>query len=220
MELVRSRRRSLELRVFPDGRVQVRAPLRAPQRDIHDFVESRQDWLASTLDKMSSRPAPPTLDYRDGEQHLLLGSRIPLQVTLSPRKSVALTANGIAIQSPETEGQAVAQLLERFYRAQAKSLFEELVDRHFPYFAARGHVRPRLAIKKMRTRWGSLSTRGSMSLNLELVKVPLALCEYVVVHELCHLEHGNHGAGFKALMSERMPDWKARKQALEQAPLL
>src|SRR5690606_39832156 len=76
--------------------------------------------------------------------------------------------------------------------------------------------RPQLRIKKMRTRWGSLSQRGYINLNLALMQLPEHLLELVVVHELCHLKHFDHGPGFRALMSQCLPDWRVREQQLSQ----
>lgn len=71
----------------------------------------------------------------------------------------------------------------------------------------------------MKSRWGSLSSRGYINLNLELIKTPLPCIEYVVLHELCHLEHMNHGPGFRRLLSQCLPDWQQRRQQLNLAPL-
>src|SRR5690554_5936291 len=73
----------------------------------------------------------------------------------------------------------------------------------------------RSRVKKMRTRWGSLSQRGYINLNLALIQLPEALMELVVVHELCHLKHFDHGVGFKQLMTQCLPDWRERERALQ-----
>ena len=219
MELVRSRRRTLELRVYPDGRVQVRAPLRVPRQEISEFIESRRDWLARQLEQVSASPVvPPT--YTHGEEHLLFGRRVPLLLEQAHRTRVTLTSSGLLVRSPSLAPDDVQSRLEQWYRAQGYRTFNELIDRHYPFFRQRGHSRPKLTIRKMKTRWGSLSSRGGMSLNLELVKAPVPLIEYVVIHELCHLEHANHGAGFQRLMTELLPDWRSHRRALNEAPMV
>ena len=69
----------------------------------------------------------------------------------------------------------------------------------------------------MRTRWGSLSLRGTLTLNIALIQTPRECLEYVITHELCHLLHRNHGPKFYRLLEELVPDWARRKQKLEQA---
>lgn len=83
-------------------------------------------------------------------------------------------------------------------------------------WAARIGVQPgRVSIREMARKWGSCSSRSNISLNRTLCHVPRRLAEYVVCHELIHLRVFNHGKEFKALMSQHMPDWKAREDELK-----
>ena len=70
------------------------------------------------------------------------------------------------------------------------------------------------SIRKMKTRWGSCSRKGSISLNLHLIKLPEPCIKEVILHELCHLVHFNHSKEFYALMTAEMPDWKLWKKEL------
>ena len=74
-----------------------------------------------------------------------------------------------------------------------------------------GHWRTRY----MRSQWGSCSVSGRIALNTHLVKVPERLIDYVVLHELCHLEHHDHSPRFYGLMRAHMPDWELRRQELD-----
>lgn len=73
----------------------------------------------------------------------------------------------------------------------------------------------RVQVREMYRKWGSCSSRGNITYNSALLRVPEALAEYVVVHELVHLRVFNHGKDFKALMSAHLPDWREREVALE-----
>ena len=76
-------------------------------------------------------------------------------------------------------------------------------------------VKPtRISVREMFRKWGSCSSKGSISLNSALCRVPRELAEYVIVHELVHLREFNHGKAFKALMNSYLPDWHNREQAL------
>lgn len=215
--VTRTRRRSLELRVFPDRRIEVRAPLKTPERDIAEFVDSRRDWLRRTLAQMAERPAPLRLALADGARHPFLGRPITLRLARGTADAV-LRQDELFITAPSPE--RTGALLDRWYRTQARAHFDAEIDRHFPFFAARGHARPVLRIKQMKSRWGSLSQRGYINLNLALIRLPLPCLEYVVVHELCHLEQMNHGPRFHALMDQRLPDWRARRQLLNRLPAI
>ena len=218
--VIRSRRRSLELRLYPDRRIEVRVPLRTSEREIGDFIASKSAWLQSRLQGLEQRPAIAPLQYCHGEHHLYLGQRYPLSLSRATRPHTALQQGSLCLLTPQPDSPArVASQLDRWYRQQADALFNQLIDRHFPFFAERGHQRPQLRIRQMKSRWGSLSSRGFINLNLELIKTPLPGVEYVVIHELCHLEHMNHGAGFHALLTQCLPDWQARKRELNCTPL-
>jgi predicted metal-dependent hydrolase len=220
-QIRRSRRRSLELRLYPDRRVEVRAPLRATDAEIAAFVVSKSSWLNQRLQAMPAYAVAAPLQFRDGEQHLFLGHRHVLQLASAPRPVVQLDADMLHVSVPQPDdAKTVSMHLARWYRQQAEECFTRLLDQHFPYFAARGHQRPVLRIRRMKSRWGSLSSRGYINLNLELIKTPLSCVEYVVVHELCHLEHMNHGPGFRALLNECLPDWQLRRRQLNLSPLI
>ncbi len=69
----------------------------------------------------------------------------------------------------------------------------------------KGMDKPLLKIRKMKTLWGSFSSKGGITLNRELIKAPRECIEYVVIHELCHLLHPNHVPGFYSLLSSLSP---------------
>lgn len=219
--IIRSRRRSLELRLYPDRRIEVRVPLRASEYEISTFIASKSAWLQRRLSALPEQECKPTLKYCHGEAHLFLGERYPLSLNPARRSATVLANDRIEMLLPAPEDERrVALQLSRWYRAQAETVFNRIIDQHFPFFAERGHSRPSLRIRTMKSRWGSLSSRGFINLNAELIKTGLTCIEYVVVHELCHLEHMNHGPGFRRLLSQRLPDWERRKRELNLSPLI
>lgn len=212
-ELIRSKRRSLELRVLEDGRVQVRAPQRAPLRMVQTFVDSRRQWIKDQQQRQANRPRQR---WQDGCSVVFRGQPLTLDVSAG-RSSVSVIGGYLQVRVAEPNSEAtVQQAVERWLRQQARPLFEDSIERQFGWFAGQGHTRPILRVKKMRTRWGSLSAKGYINLNMALLHYPPAALDYVVMHELCHLQHMDHGPGFHALMDARMPGWRQRKQLLDQ----
>ena len=118
---------------------------------------------------------------------------------------------------PERGRDQIRALLHRWYLDRARAVFTEVLDASLLHF--KGVEQPRLIVRAMRSRWGSLSRAGSMTLNVNLVRAPRPCIEYVVVHELCHTRHRDHDARFFKLLGQVMPDWEQRKQRLEAALL-
>ena len=162
--------------------------------------------------------APP-FHFR-GELHRYLGRSYRLQLLpCDPSRTkaqVILTETHLVVAGPRplTE-QQVERLLRAWYRAQAQAQFEATLSELFEAQHWRPYRRPRLLVREMRARWGSLSSCGKMTLNMRLIQAPLVSLEYVIVHELCHLVHQNHGQTFMALLASFMPEWKVRKRQLE-----
>ena len=103
------------------------------------------------------------------------------------------------------------RVTEREGRARARVLVHELAA----FEAQRlGVAFQRIAIRDQRTRWGSCSSRGTLSFNWRLVLAPLAVAEYVVVHELCHLREPNHSPRFWQLVAAARPGYREQRRWL------
>jgi predicted metal-dependent hydrolase len=209
------RRKTLGLYVLQDGQIEVRAPMRTAQRTIVAFVEQRADWVLKTRARQLQRQQWQTSIETSGSSWFL-GQPLALEVRRSASVSVECDEQNIRIglRDPENSEQ-LERHLNNWYRAQAEVIFAErllLVCQRFPGILAA----PELRLRRMRRRWGSCSRSGRVTLNVDLVKLPLGLIDYVIAHELCHLTEFNHGPKFYRLLEYAMPDWKAREQLLKQ----
>jgi predicted metal-dependent hydrolase len=223
-ELRRSaRRRTLAIEVHADLRVTVRAPAHADARFIADRVAERGPWIQRTLERFqrAGHVPAPSLQYREGETHCYLGTLYRLRVMSGRKAGVLIDGEALRVTVPgEPIPDRVQRVLATWYRECGLEQAGEVVNRHFGWFEGCGYTRPTLRFRAMRTRWGSLSGGRRMTLNLELMKAPAECLEYVVVHELCHLEHRGHGRAFYELMDHLMPDWRERKRRLARAAQL
>jgi predicted metal-dependent hydrolase len=98
-------------------------------------------------------------------------------------------------------------------RLAVRELVAMLIDEEAP---AIGVEPARVQIRDQRSRWGSCSTRGTLSFNWRLVLAPFDVLDYVVVHELCHLREPNHSSRFWKLVEQRRPDWRAQRDWLHE----
>lgn len=212
-------RKSLSIEVHPDGRVLVRAPLHCPQALVAERVERRAGWICRQLSEFESyRPRTPARQFLSGESHLYLGRQYRLKVHEADVNGVKLTRGQLIVGvSGEASPTRVEALLHCWYLNRARAVFSEVLNVSLGHF--NNVAPPHLSVRAMRSRWGSLSAGGRMTLNAHLVRAPRPCIEYVVTHELCHLKYRDHSAQFFRLLGAVMPDWERRKQRLEAALL-
>ncbi|MFO1207280.1 MAG: SprT family zinc-dependent metalloprotease [Burkholderiales bacterium] len=210
-----STRHTLGIEVHPDQRVIVRAPVGCDEEVISARVKKRAAWISRQIaDFQRYSPRTPQRQYVSGETHLYLGRQHRLKVVIGESASVRMNRGQLVVTLREkVDPDRVRMMLHRWYLDRAKQVFGEVLDQCLPRF--KGQQRPRLIVRAMKSRWGSLSSSGSMTLNADLVRTPRICVEYVVVHELCHLQHGDHSAQFYKLLDRTLADWKGRKQKLE-----
>ena len=215
-ELLMVNRKSLEIAVHPDKSVVVKAPLSASPAAVEERLRKRARWIKRQIAYfMQFDPRTPPRRYVGGESHLYLGRKYRLKISESARDHVLLKNGYFYIASRDTSPTRVKLLLNAWYRNKAKLCFTEVFNNCWANFNTAGLEKPTLQLRRMETRWGSLSPRGRLTLNPRLIQTPKECIEYVVLHELCHLVHSNHTPGFYRLLERDMPDWTHRKTKLE-----
>jgi predicted metal-dependent hydrolase len=192
-----TRARRVRVTVDPDGTVTVTLPRRAPERAAADAVEELAPWIARrrrTLARVAAEVArtPGTVPY--------LGETLRL-VAQPGRERVH--RRGDALLVPHGDPRPT---LERFYRRAARA---EIAPRLDAATARAGSRHTGLTIRAQRTRWASCSSEGRMSFNWRLLLAPPEILDYVVEHEVCHLDVMDHSPRFWALLEARVPDWRA-----------
>lgn len=110
------------------------------------------------------------------------------------------------------EEQKRLQIMERRYRKAARDIFTSRAA-YFHQFTGGNYTS--VTIRDQKTRWGSCSSRGTLSFNYRLVFAPPKVLDYVVVHELCHLTHMNHSKDFWSMVERIMPDYRTCKSWLK-----
>lgn len=210
-------RTTLGIEVHPDSRVLVRAPEGCSETLIRERVHKRAAWISRQLAEFERyRPRTPPRHYVNGESHLYLGRQYRLKLSAASTGSVKASRGFLSVAVPGgADPDKVKSLLHRWLLDRARTTFSEVLDSSLA--RCKAGVRPRLIVRAMQTRWGSLSKGGTMTLNASLIQAPRPCIEYVVIHELCHLQHRNHDARFFKLLGQLMPDWEQRKRRLEQA---
>ncbi|MCY0963588.1 M48 family metallopeptidase [Parathalassolituus penaei] len=199
-------RKSIRLIVTESGEIDLRIPFNSPKDTVDRFLRQHEAWILQRRQAFAERAR----QQQENNSVHYLGK--PLSLGQWSRKTVGLEGQQLMI--PATVAEHERQLwLDDWFTRMARQCFEDQIARWWPAFSHTGKP-PVLRVKKMRTRWGSLSKLGYINLNRLLVHMDPQLIELVVVHELCHLEHFDHGPGFQRLMSKHLPDWRSRDRQL------
>ncbi|MCH7805542.1 MAG: M48 family metallopeptidase [Proteobacteria bacterium] len=213
--LVRSSRRTLSLQIREGGELVVRAPHRTPLREIEDWIFKKRKWIERHQNRFEKIAGHAPV-YRDGAGHFYLGTRYPLRIVKGVRHRAELRDGVIILTlrgAPAPE--KIERALKAWYLEEARGVFDDRLSKLFPRFAGRHHDRPEIKIRWMKSRWGSMGREGVMTLNAKLMLKETGLIDYVIVHELCHMEHMNHGPKFYALMDQMLPGWKEWRKGLK-----
>ena len=207
-QLKRSKRRTIGLSIDHRG-LRIGAPLRARQGDIELLIRQHGQWVLDKLAAWRDRPAPEKLAVIDGTVVFSLGE--PLTVAISESKRASWRFAGDQLQLHVSPTVDANQLLEKALREKARTTFTERLAHYSPLL---GVGLPPLRLSSARTRWGSCSHHGGISLNWRLIFMPLPIVDYVVAHELAHLKEMNHSPRFWSVVEQLCPDWKARRLEL------
>jgi predicted metal-dependent hydrolase len=209
-------RKSLGIKVYPEGKVEVLSPINANQDEVFEKVREKANWILKQIDYFNSyKPATPARKFINGETHLYLGRQYKLIIVADKVNVVKAYRGQLWMHAVNRKSDALKQQLDNWYRQKATVVFNELLEEVLPKFKRYKIAKPTLVIRPMKKRWGSCTSSGKIILNTELIKASRGSIEYVIVHELCHLVHYNHTKAFQNLQSRILPDWKKWKDRLE-----
>jgi predicted metal-dependent hydrolase len=208
--ILRSRRKTYSIEVRRDGSLVVRAPLRATQAQIEQILAQKASWIQKKQAQVrAAAAARQPRRWVEGEELLFMGNRYPLAIVDGGRP---LELRDGRFRLSKTVLPQAERVFERWYRLQARKCFNE---RAALYAGRNGFVYKQVRIGGARTRWGSCGARGTLNFTWRLVLAPLPVIDYVVVHELAHLEVKNHGRAFWEKVAALMPDYRERRDWLK-----
>lgn len=215
-----SRRRHLAIRVNFDATVDVLLPPGSPAHSAEEAVRRRADWILGHVRRLRALATGPLRGVA-GENHPFLGQNYRLE--LVPARSwqgVRLAPGRMVVSARDTSPEGVLRCLDLWYLAEARRVFAERLSALLPCVSWLTAL-PALRVRRLRRRWGSCSPTGVLTLNSHLVKAPEACIDYVIFHEIAHLRELNHSPRFYAELATLLPDWKSRRQTLQNlSPLL
>lgn len=209
--MVNARARRYVLRVRPDASVRVTIPRRGSMRYAKEFLEKHLPWIERQVQRIAAAPKRET-EWRVGSEILFRGELATIIATTEDgAKSVMFADQRVRI----TDGDGnLRPSIERHLRGLAAT---ELVPRTFELAQQHGLLVQRVTVRSQsqRSRWGSCSRRGTISLNWRLIQAPPFVSDYIILHELTHLRQMNHSARFWAEVERVCPGFREAEKWLK-----
>ena len=212
-KIVESRRKTAAIHVTPQG-VQVRIPQGVDYSWAHDFIASKQNWVKKKLTQQQGHiQRVPSLEL--GSQVLFLGSWRTLKYQQSPRGVLQVEAQEITFLYAKvpTRSQILATL-QAYFKWQAKEL---LVSKTFDIALQinQQDALQKVNFRRTKSKWGHCTSNGSIQYNWLIMGAPMAVIEYLICHEVCHLQELNHSKKFWSLVESLCADYKTQRQWLK-----
>jgi predicted metal-dependent hydrolase len=212
-----SERKTLAIEVHPDQTVLVIAPQNSSWPVIVEKVSNRAAWIAKQQRQFSCyAPLIPAAECLSGKGYRYLGRQYRLQLIASEVEQVRLWQGRLEVSTETPHNhQRVEGSISQWYRDRAIKIFQERYQHCLQIVSTRGiNHYSGFELRSMSKRWGSCTPKGKIFLNPLLVSAPKDCIDYVIIHELCHVRVHNHSSHFYQLLETILPDWKIRKNYL------
>ena len=202
----------MAITVDAEGAVLVAAPNHVSSAAVATFVQARTSWIEKQRKARRARPVPKR--FVDGESSFFLGREYVLRIHAGTNRHTEVRLEGRALEisvpqghgTSEARAAAVVSALKAWYRFEA----ERVIANRILHYQQRVGVQPMaLRISNAKRQWGSCVPGGTIRISWRLIMAPLPLIDYVIVHELCHLRHPNHGRPFWRLVGSILPDYES-----------
>ena len=206
-----NRRKNLAIQISNDGEIIVKAPYGTPEETIRLALEKHKKWIEKKLFEINQRdPKFLKRKFINGEGFLYLGNWYRLEIVKNQKEPLIL--KDFFYLSDKYKEKA-REVFINWYKKQAKKVINERVN----YYSNLTGLNPKsVKITSAQKRLGSCSSKGNLNFSWRLVMLPVRVIDYVVVHELAHLEEHNHSKNFWVKVKTIMPDYEKHKNWLKE----
>ena len=209
-KIIRSKRKTIALQITEDAKLIIRVPYGVSEEVIKRVVVKHADWIRKKKEEILLRdPKFVKKEFVNGEGFLYLGKYYKLTI-IEAQSEPLVFKNGFLLSKNYLP--IAKQVFVNWYRERAH---EKISERVKWYAKKRGFKYNRVNITHAQKRWGSCSAKGNLNFSWRLVMAPLCVIDYVVVHELVHLEEMNHSKSFWNKVKMLMPDYEKHKNWLK-----
>lgn len=222
-KVVRSRRKTVSLQVR-HGQVLVRAPYCVDEKFISTLINKKSAWLKAKIVQQSQMD-DFCCNFTQGSTLFLFGQLVNLDIVFAKQARTELIDDAITSQkkliivlAERNKNKlndtillaaAVKKHIEKYFKQQAEEIIPLKVTAYSQFTSL---IPTSIKIRQYRSRWGSCNNRGELSFNYLLMMLPTYVIDYVIVHELCHLQHLNHSKEFWKIVAKHFPQYAKAKQ--------
>jgi predicted metal-dependent hydrolase len=208
--VVYSDRKTLSIIVERDRSILVRAPKNMSAEEIQEKVEEKSLWIYEKLHHPQKYPPDPVKkEFVTGETILYLGRNYRLEVTDENLDAVEFDSRFYISRRQKAQA---GELFRNWYIERAQ---EKLLPRIKQFAKAMGVSYNRLLISDLKYRWASLTPKNNLNFNWRIIKAPMSVVDYLIVHELAHLLEPNHSQRFWNIVAVQIPDFEKPKKWLK-----
>ncbi len=210
-QLTRSKRKTIAISFDRDGNLCVKAPTWVSKKAIESFLAEKTEWIEATAKRLQNQRMKEIAERKgleNGEELPYLGQKKILTVVREERQRAKVKCIGerLILSVPyDVDYEEKKEQLEKWYRKEAGIVLEEKVQCFANILSVKYSD---IRIKDQKSRWGSCSSKGNLNFNFRIIMAPEYVCDYVVIHELCHLVHMDHSKDFWRLVESVCPAYK------------
>ena len=215
----RKKMKTCRLKIFPDKTIKFSIPESTPNHWLEQYLNSKEQWISAKLLAFEqTKGYAATDEIRTGISIRYLGEDLIFAVNQCDKPVIFKEGKTLFIGATDIHNQEkLFAQFDRWWRKDSLRILNMQVDKLYPIVGKYNVSRPQIKLRKMKTLWGSCSPhRGTITFNQYLTKATPACVEYVVLHEFVHFLYPNHSKQFYDFLGSYMPDWKKRKEVLDQ----
>lgn len=214
--IIYRKRKTMSLEIKRDGIINVIAPNGLDKTFIVDKVKNKSDWIIKKLDEIEVLNNNRYIrSYESGDIFLYLGNEYILEVLVDQSTigtSVSLEDNKLKVRSNSNNKDVIQRALKNWYTDETLGIVKERINYYNPFFE---DTVTSIKIKDQKSRWASCTYKNEILFNLRCSMMPIQIIDYIVVHEMCHMEHRNHSKDFYLAVERILPDYKERVKWLK-----
>lgn len=211
-KIIRSNRKTISVQVDAFGTVMVRAPMRCGDERIFAFLQAQENWIVHQKQKMAGTGMRLPPENLDGYSFLLLGKSCTICLTDDKFIRFEGENNRIFLPRKGAKQKLIKWLKENALRIFTQAVNERAKQMQTPFQS--------VAISSARTRWGVCTGDNKLRFSFRLLYAEKRVIDYVIVHELAHVQHKNHGKAFWAEVANYVPDYKQKRKWLKERAYL